>query len=294
MGKTGYYIFYGLNWIFTLLPLRVLYLFSDLIFPLIYYFPGYRRKVVRTNLANSFPEKTLNEIITVEKKFYHHLCDLFIETFKLTHMSEKQIMKRISFSNPGLLKKLLGEGRDVVAVLGHYCNWEWLTSLPLWAEYNFVSIYKPLSNKSFDQFMIDCRSQYGMTLTPMQHVVRDVLQNRNKNLLSLYSFLTDQTPPKNDIRFRTSFLNQDTPVYLGAEKIASKYDMALIFINIQKIRRGYYSFSAELLFEHTKGIQEHLITETHVRRLEEIIREKPEYWVWSHRRWKHKRETPDD
>ncbi|MBN1108127.1 MAG: lysophospholipid acyltransferase family protein [Bacteroidales bacterium] len=294
MAKAGYYIFYGLNWIITLLPLRVLYFFSDLVFPLAYYFPGYRRKVVRRNLLNSFPEKTLNEIIVLEKKFYHHLCDLFIETFKLTHMGKKELMKRITFTNPGLLEKLQSEGRDIVAVLGHYCNWEWFTCLPLWSAYNFVSIYKPLSNKYFDKFMIESRSKYGMTLTPMQHVVRDVLANRNKNLTSLYSFITDQTPPKHDIKFWTSFLNQDTPVYLGAEKIAAKYDMALIFFNLKKIKRGYYSFTAELLFEHTRGLQEHLITETHVRRLEEIIREQPEHWVWTHRRWKHKREIPND
>lgn len=293
MGKAAYYLFYGLNWIITLLPLRVLYIFSDMIYPLVYYLPGYRRRVVRTNLVNSFPGKTKEEIIEIEKKFYHHLCDLFIEVFKMTHLSGEELMRRIPFENYELLDKLRSEGRDIAAVLGHYGNWEWLVCLPLWSDYNFVSIYKPLSNRHFDEFMVNNRAKYGMTLTPMQHVVRDVIGNRKKNVRSLYSFLTDQTPPRGDIKFWTTFLNQDTPVYLGAEKIASKYDMAMIFFNIKKIKRGKYSFTAELLFDHTADLPEHMITEAHVRRLEEIIQEQPEYWIWSHRRWKHKRENQD-
>jgi KDO2-lipid IV(A) lauroyltransferase len=293
MGTLGYYLFYGLNRIITLLPLRILYLISDLLFPLIYYFPGYRRKIVRTNLVNSFPGKPLKEILEIEKKFYHHFCDLFIETFKMTQMSSRELMKRIPLENPELLDRLYSEGRDVAAILGHYGNWEWLSILPLLSEYNFVSIYKPLSNKHFDKFMIRNRARFGMKLTPMQHVVRDVIGNRKNKVRSLYSFLSDQTPPKDDIKFWTSFLNQDTPVYLGAEKLAAKYDMAMILFNIKKIERGRYTFRAELLFEHTAGLPEHLITETHVRRLGEIIREAPEYWIWSHRRWKHKREPAD-
>jgi KDO2-lipid IV(A) lauroyltransferase len=293
MGSIGFYIFFGLNWIMTLLPLRLLYVFSDFLFIILYYFPGYRREVVRTNLRNSFPEKNEGDIIAIEKKFYHHLCDLFIETFKLTHMSSEELMKRIPLKNPEILNKLYEEGRDVTAVLGHYNNWEWLTCLPRYSEFKFVSIYKPIANRHFDRFMINSRSKFGMSVTPMQHVAREVIDNKKKNVRALYSFITDQTPPKSDIRYRTTFLNQDTPVYLGAEKISSKYDMALIFFNIQKIKRGQYYFTVELLFEHTAGLPEHLITETHVRRLEEVIRQNPEYWIWSHRRWKHKREPND-
>lgn len=294
MSALGYYIFYAFNWLVTLLPLRILYVFSDIAFLFFYYFPGYRRKVVRTNLLNSFPEKSLEQIIEIEKKFYHHLCDIFIETFKLTHLTAEHLLKRMPLTNPGLLKRLYDDGRDVAAVLGHYNNWEWLMCLPLYSGYNFVSIYKPLANKHFDQFMIDSRTKLGMTVTPMQHVVRDIISNRKNNVRSLYSFLTDQIPAKGDIRFWTEFLNQETAVYLGAEKISSKYDMALVFFNVQKIRRGYYSFTVELLLEHTAGLPEHFITETHVKRLEEIIKERPEFWIWSHKRWKHKREPQND
>ncbi len=293
MGTVGYYLFYAFNWVVTLLPLRILYVFSDIIFPFMYYFPGYRRDVVRTNLKNAFPEKSEKEIKLIEKKFYHHLCDLFLETFKLTHMSNEQLMKRIPLLNPELLDRLYNEGRDVVAVLGHFGNWEWMVSLPLFTKLHIVSIYKPLRNKHFDNFMINSRSKTGMVLTPMQHIIREIINNRKNNVKSLYAFIADQTPPKGDIKFWTRFLNQDTPVYLGAEKVASKYDMAVIFFKVEKAGRGHYNFTAELLFEHSAGLPDHLITEAHVKRLEELIIANPEFWIWSHRRWKHKREDID-
>ena len=293
MAAAGYYIFYVINWIMTLLPLRLLYKFSDFIFLFLYYFPGYRRKVVAENLRNSFPEKSKEDLRVIEKKFYHHLCDLFIETLKLTHMSNSQITRRMPLVNPEVLDKLYNDGRDVVAVLGHYCNWEWLLCLPLYLKHQTVSIYKPLQNKYFDGFMQHQRSRNGMMLTPMSNIVREIINLRQKNIRSLFAFINDQIPPRGDIKYRTVFLNQDTAVYTGAEKIASKYDMAVVFFSIQKIKRGYYSLTVELLFEHSAGLPEHLITDTHTMRLDEIIRSAPEFWIWSHKRWKHKREPAD-
>ena len=290
METAGYYLFYAFNWVVTLLPFRILFIFSDIIFLFMYYFPGYRRNVVRTNLKNSFPEKTEKEIGVIEKKFYHHLCDLFIETFKMTHLSNEHLMKRFHLTNPDLLDKLYSEDRDVVAVLGHYGNWEWLACLPLCTKLKAVSIYKPLSNKHFDKFITKTRSRNAMVLTPMHLVVREIINNRKNNKRSLYAFITDQTPPKGDIKFWTRFLNQDTPVYLGAEKIATKYDMAVVYFRIEKVRRGHYNLTFELMFEHSAGLPELLITETHVKKLEEMIMARPEFWIWSHRRWKHKRE----
>ena len=293
MGVIGFYIFYGINWIMTLLPFRILYIFSDMLFPVMYYFPGYRRKVVATNLKNSFPEKSEKERIAIAKKYYHHLCDLIFETLKLVHIGKKQQMERMRLTNPELLERYYEEGRDVVVVLGHYGNWEWLNILPLYTRLRNVPIYKPLQNKHFDRFMLNLRLTNDCDPTAMSLVIREFIKNRKINRRALYGFMTDQTPPMGEIKYWTNFLNQDTPVYLGAEKIAIKYDLAIVFLNIQKIKRGYYTFTAETLFEHATGLPEDLITETHVKRLEEIIRDKPEYWLWSHRRWKHKRENPD-
>jgi len=289
MDAIGYYIFYGINWILSLLPLRILYIISDFIYLLLYYFPSYRRKVVENNLKNSFPEKTVEELKSIEKKFYKHLADLLIETFKLLHMSKIEQRKRFTYSNLGIIDKLREEKRDIIAVLGHYNNWEWPTLLPDYLKYKIVIIYKPLQNKYFNRFINNQRSKYGIVLTPTSQIIREIINFRNNSINTVSVFLSDQIPARGDIRYWTTFLNQDTAVFTGAGKIASKYDMAIVFFHIQKVKRGYYNLDIELLLEHTAGLPENIITETHVRRLEEIIREKPEYWIWSHRRWKHKK-----
>jgi KDO2-lipid IV(A) lauroyltransferase len=293
MDAVAFYIFYGLVWTITLLPLRVLYIISDLLYLLLYYIIGYRKKVVRTNLKNAFPGITDAERITIEKKFYSHLSDMFVETMKLIHLSEENTRKRLKITNPELLDRIYIEGKDVIAVLGHYNNWEFMTILPKLADHTIISVYRPLKNKYFDKLITSLRTRYGHVLTPMSMVIRELIRYKNNNTRTFTALLSDQTPAKVDIHYWTKFLNQDTAVYLGAEKIATKYGMAVIFLNYKKVRRGYYSITYELICENAADMPEHSITEAHVRRLEEIITEKPEYWVWSHRRWKHKREQAD-
>ena len=295
MGTVGFYIFYGVNWVITLLPLKILYIFSDILFLLLYYFPSYRRKVVDENLRNSFPEKSVKEIALIGKKFYRHLADIFIETLKLTHLSNKELIKRLTVSNPEFLNTLYNSGRDLVVVGSHYNNWEWLiVSLPLYTKYKCIGVYKPLRNKLFEKFINSIRLRNDQGLAPMNLIVRNIIDNQRKNIRALYAFAADQTPAKAEIRYYTTFLNQETPVFLGIEKIASKYDMAVVFFNFQKIRRGYYNLTVELLFERAAGLPEYKVTETHVKRLEELIRENPEYWIWTHRRWKYKKPAIND
>lgn len=294
MGAIGFYIFYGLNWIVTLLPLKILYVFSDLLFLVIYYFPGYRRRVVSSNLKNAFPDKTQQELVSIEKRFYRHLADLIIETLKLTHLSNRQLLERYRFTNPELLDRLYDSERDLVVVHSHYNNWEWLVCLPLYTKYKNVCIYKPLKNRLFDNFLNNLRSRNNMGLVPMSGIIREIFAWRKNNVRALYTFIADQTPAKPLIRYWTTFLNQETPVFLGVEKIATRYDMPVVFFNVQKPKRGYYYLTVELLFESTIGLPEHVVTEAHVKRLEEIIKEKPEYWIWSHRRWKHKKPVQND
>jgi KDO2-lipid IV(A) lauroyltransferase len=204
-------------------------------------------------------------------------------------MSEAEQQRRFSYSNLEIMDKLREDKRDVIAVLGHYNNWEWPTLLPFYLKYKTIIIYKPLHNKYFNRYIKNQRSKHGIVLTPTSGIIREIINNKKENINTVSVFLTDQTPAKDEIRYWTTFLNQDTPIYTGTEKIASKYDMAIIYFNIQKIKRGHYNLAIELLLDHTAGLPEHIITEAHVRRLEEIIREKPEYWLWSHRRWKHKK-----
>lgn len=287
MKDIGFYIFYSINWLITLLPLGVLYIFSDILFLFLYYFPGYRRNITSSNLKNSFPEKSPEDLKKIERNFYSHLADLFVETLKLTHMSNRELKRRFIITNPELLDQLFDSGRDLAVVHSHYNNWEWLVCLPLYSRYRVVSIYKPLQSRNFDRFMNAHRTRNNLVLTPMNHIIREIVNNRSANIRAMYGFIADQTPALPDIKYRTTFLNQDTPVFLGIEKIAVKYDMAVVFFNVQKIRRGYYSMTVELLFENTAGLPEHLITDTHVKRLETLIREKPEFWIWTHRRWKY-------
>ena len=292
MGALGYYLFFAVNWTITLLPLRVLYIFSDFLFALFYYFPGYRKKVVRTNLKNAFPDKSAAEIRKIEKGFYHHLADLFVEILKLRNLSNKEQLIRYTMTNTGIFDKFRSEKRDVIGVLGHFNNWEWPTLLGQRINYLSIIIYKPLKNKYFNRFMNEQRSKDGLKLAPTSMIIKDIINYRKNNINTFSVFLADQTPPGLETDHWTTFLNQDTPFFKGAGKIASKYDMPVIFLNIQKIKRGHYNLDFEVLFEHTAGIEENIIIEKYVRRLEEIITEKPEYWLWSHRRWKHKRPQP--
>jgi Kdo2-lipid IVA lauroyltransferase/acyltransferase len=284
-----FYLAYSIIWTITLLPLRVLFVLSDFLFLVLYYFPSYRRKVVAQNLRNSFPEKTEKELHVIGKKFYRHLADLFIEILKLTHLSEAEHRRRVTFSNLQVLDNLLVQKRDVAAVLGHYNNWEWLSILSKCTGYKLSPIYKPLQNKYFDNFLTSLRNKYNTNPVAMSNIIREIISDRKENINAISAFVSDQTPAITSIRYWTDFLNQETPVYTGIEKIASKYDMALVYFDITKIKRGYYNMNVELMFEHTAGLPEHLITETHVKRLEKTIRDKPEYWIWSHRRWKHKK-----
>lgn len=284
-----YYIFFGINWFITLLPLRILFVFSDFLFVLLYYFPGYRRKVVWTNLKNSFPEKSDKEIRKIERNFYKHFADLFIEIMKLRNMPNRVQTKRFTYTNTVLFDKLKEEKRDIIGVLGHYNNWEWPTLLGQRVNYLTTVIYKPLENKYFDTFINDQRTKDGLKLAATSMIIKDIINYRNKGINTFSVFLADQTPPGLETNHWTNFLNQDTAFFTGAGKIASKYDMAVVFLNIQKKKRGHYNVDFELLFDHTKGLEEKVIIESYVRRLEEQIIEKPEYWLWSHRRWKHKR-----
>lgn len=198
------------------------------------------------------------------------------------------MMKRMTMENPEVFDDLYKKQKDAIIVLGHYGNWEWLTAIPCYAMQKSVSIYKPLSDKCFDRLMKQIRTHTGASMVPMNLTVREIINNKKARKTSLYLSIADQTPPVNKIHYRIKFLNQDTPVYTGTEKIAKKYDMAVLFLNIKKRKRGYYTFSVDVLVEDASDIPENMITDTYFKRLENQINEQPELWLWSHRRWKYK------
>lgn len=285
-----YYILYSILWIITLLPLKVLYILSDFAFILIYYLLGYRRKVVDNNLRSSFPEKSDKERQMIARNFYRNLCDTFIEGIKSLHLSDKQLQKRMRMENPEIFSSLYSDNTDIFILLGHHGNWEWLTAIPLFAHnHKSVSIYKPLENPIFDRLMKQTRSTTGATMVATAHIVREIISNRSSDTRAIYLSIADQTPRKNEIKHWTTFLHQDTPVLTGSERLAKKYNIPVYFLGIRKIKRGYYSFFVEPIETPSTTTSKFAITELYMQHLEAIIKQQPELYLWSHRRWKHNR-----
>ena len=287
MNALLFYLLYPLIWVLTLLPLWIQYLLSDLLFALNFLFIGYRRKVVYLNLRNSFPEKSNNEIRTIARKFYRHLFDQMIESIALIHMSPKRILKHMRFKNPEVIEELYKKNKSIILVSGHYGNWEWIISLQMLVSHKTLAIYKQLNNKYFDRMFTNMRSQYGMTPVKMNSILRELINREQKNELTLTYSLGDQRPLFRHIQYWTRFLNQDTPVYLGTEKIARKKDLAVVFLKMRKIRRGIYETVFIPLFENSRETKEHEITDKYLSILEKTIIERPEFWLWTHKRWKH-------
>lgn len=285
------YIVYGFLRLISYLPLAVLYLVSDLVYFIIYHIIGYRKKVVYNNMKNSFPEKTEKELNEIQREFFKHFCDTFVETIKLWTVSEKEIRKRCHFLNPDLFDRYEKENKSIVAILGHYGNWEWMTSYSAWKNFNFLPIYKPLHNKVFDKMYIEIREHFGAKTLRKKDTLRTMLAYKRKNEFTITAFIGDQTPNRKNLHYWTNFLNQDTSILQGTERIAKKLDQAIVYVYMRKIKRGYYEVEFIPLFDNPKETEENEITEKHTRVLEEIIQKDPAYWLWSHKRWKHKKNS---
>ncbi len=291
MQAVGFYIYYGFMWVYTLLPTQAIYFLADILFVLVYYVVGYRKKVIEKNLKNSFPDKSEAEIKHITKDYYRHLADNVVEISALIHMSEKEHDKRYQYSNLEIFDELHKKGKNIALVSGHYANWDWLANLHPKIPHKFCPIYKPMKNKYFDKFVNKMRTKYGAEMVPMKQSMKLAISNHKQNIPTALYFLGDQSPTKSKIHFWVKFLNQPTAIYLGVEKIAKKLDWAVVFLDIQKIKRGYYHTDIKLITESGKQTKPYEITRSHMRILENRIKQQPAYWLWSHRRWKH---TPED
>ena len=289
MQAVGFYLALPFIYLISILPFPLLYLFSDFVFVLIYYIIGYRKKVVTKNLRCSFPEKSEKEIVDLRRNFFRHLSDLFLETFKTLTISPSSMLQRCRVDEPSLalIKKLYDEKKSVLIVLGHLGNWEWGgNTFSLLCKHQLYVIYHPLKNKYFNNMIIGMRTRFGTKLIEIKNTFRDMLGNKNE--ISATAFIADQTPHPPNAHW-TTFLNQDTPVFRGTEIIARKLNYPVVSIHIKKIKRGYYEIFAEMLCENPSSTSDGEISERHTKKLEEEIRKNPETWLWSHRRWKHKR-----
>ena len=287
MKRILFYLTYSFLWLITLLPLRVLYLLSDFFFLILYYLVGYRKKTVFQNLRNSLPEKSPQEINRIARKFYRQLCDYFIEAVYRIHMGEKENTRRIHFKNPESLQDYYKQGRSIVLLLSHYGNWEWPTRISKLSSHDILAIYKPLQNKYFDRLFLQLRGQFGAIGIPMESTLRTLVTYQRSNKPVVLYTIADQRPQWTSIHHWTTFLNQDTPVITGPEKIARRFNYPVLFLDIQKIRRGYYSAEFKLISEHPATEPEFQISRRYQTMVEKNILQRPELWLWSHKRWKY-------
>lgn len=290
--KILYYIVYGLWYMLSLLPLRVHYVLSDVIFLLLYHILGYRKKVVRTNLQTSFPEKSQEELKQIERDFYHFFCDYMVESVKMMTISEQEMRRRMVFKNMEAVDSILAEGQSIALYLGHYCNWEWVTSLPLWLPANIQpgQIYHPIENRLTDQLFLRARQHFNSLCIPMQDTLRRLLEFSKSNRPMVIGYISDQKPHWVNIHHWVDFLNHDTPVLTGTERIVRKLNHAVFYIDMQRKRRGYYEAELKLITRHPQQMHEFEITDIYYQMLEKTIRRAPAYWLWSHDRWKRTRE----
>lgn len=282
----GFYAGYPFLWLTGWLPLWLLYGVSDLFFLLVAA-TGYRRKVITGNLKKAFPEKSAAEIQKIRLRFYRHFCDIFVETLVLQHISPKKIQKRVKLVNPGLLQNMLDEGHDIVAVLGHYGNWEWIPVASLSLDVVGLSVYRPLKNKYFDRFMLQLRGIFGSKNIPLNATAREIVKYKRSQQRFILGLISDQSPSKNELHYWTNFLNQNTPIILGPEKMAKLVKAKIVYWKMEKLKRGHYQITFLPYEGDVASAPEFAITEWQVRLLEQQIRQQPEYWLWSHKRWKY-------
>lgn len=275
----------------SILPFWLLHGISDIIFFIVFYLTGYRKKVVMDNLRRSFPEKTEQELKTIMRQFYHHLCDVIVETLKLMTISKSEFLRRFEFTPYALsvFHDLESRNQSVIGVMGHCGNWEWgAIAHQFYFRQLITGVYHPLSNKNFDAFMLRLRGRMGGNIVAMNNLLRELVRLKQNKIPTTVGLIADQTPPPESAYWIT-FLNQDTPVFSGPEKIAKKFNYPVVYVSVKKKKRSFYEMNATVITMEPNSLEDGVITDLHSQALEKNIREQPYIWLWSHRRWKHKR-----
>lgn len=285
MNRIFYWILYGIS----LLPLSVLYIFSWLIYILLNYLIGYRKKIITNNLRKSFPEKSEAEIKSIRKKFYKNFSEYAIETIKSFSISIEELNKRHTYSNLEVFKECENEQKDVIMMAGHIFNWEWFVGVgPNISTKNSVAVYHKVRSKFWNNQINNIRGKFGTVPVNMKEIMRYMIGTPNKGE-HVYLFVADQSPKKSAIFYDLKFLNQQTPVFIGFDKIAIKRKMAVIYCKTVKQKRGYYHTTFHRILPEGENFEPMEIVHKFFENLEETIKENPDNWLWSHKRWKHKK-----
>lgn len=281
-------ITYPVIWIISRLPMRILYIFSDFFFFILYYIIGYRKKVVENNLKTAFPSKNKDEINKISKKFFKHFVDIIFESIKAFTISKKEIQKRYTYVNPELVNKYAKQGKSIALVGAHQANWEWAFAMTFHLDINCYGAYKKIQNPYFEKVIKKSRTKFGFEGVPTTLFNKSISERNSQKLKTLYILLSDQSPQVRKTRYWANFLNTKVPVHTGAEVLAKKYDLVVINMNTTKVKRGYFKTEFELITDTPNDFEDFQITDKYLEITQKNIQKQPEYYLWSHNRFKHK------
>lgn len=299
MNKIHSWLLFGLFKLLSFCPLRLMYVFSDLVlYPIIYHIVGYRTKIVEINLRNSFPEMSIKELKNIEKRFYHHFCDCFFESIRILSMSKKESMERMVFLNTEIITDCIKKGQGVIVVLGHYGNWEFQNfvyhHMDSEGKRNGFSVYMPLRSEAFDYLYMKIRTRFQGRIVTKKGVFREVIKLKNAGECGIFGLVSDQSPIISDLHYWTKFLNQETAVITGFEKMAKQTNMAVIYADVKKLGRGRYQTEYIMISENPGETKPFEIVEKYAGMMEKTILRDPAFWLWTHKRWKHKRSDAEN
>lgn len=285
----AYILIYPLLWFISILPFRILYIVSDGLFVLLYHVIGYRKKVVKSNLKLVFPDKTETELNSIQKKFYKHLCDMFLEMAKTMTISEKSLKQRFKIKNPEALQYLEGLNKSAILIFGHYASWEWSIVIQNYINFKGLAVYKRLANRYFDKLVKNIRSKFNTDLISTKETIHTITENEAKGIKSIIGFLSDQSPRLTKDVYWGTFMGIEVPCFTGAERLAKKLDLTTAYLKVNKVKRGYYEAEVIMLAENPSIYNDYELTDLFLREVEKQIYEAPEYYFWTHKRWKHQR-----
>ncbi len=292
MQLVAFVLIYPLLWLISILPESIFYKFSDFVYFFVYRVFGYRKKTVRENLALTLTHLSEKERLEVEKKFFSHMCDMFLEMIKTMSISEKEIFERFKLTNLEEFQKLEKQNKSIVLICAHYASYEWIISMNKHINFKGYGIYKKINNPYFDKLVRKIRSRFKAILITTKETKSTIQENFKNNTLSVYGFASDQSPQIQSSNHWNTFMGIEVPVHVGAEKLAKQYDMNVIFLRTKKVKRGYYEASFEIMTENPRSIPNYEITDRFLKLVEKQIHEAPEFYFWTHKRWKHADKNP--
>lgn len=284
---------YPIIWLFSILPFWILHLISDGIYFLLFYVFGYRKEVVLNNLKMAFPEKNEKELKVIRRKFYRHFVDIFVEMLKSFTISEKELNKRYKYINRELFREVEKLGKSVILMGSHYANWEWIINIQSITSIKCFGAYTKISNPYFDKLIQKNRSRFGSSFVPTSLTIKKLIENKQNNIISMYGLLSDQSPQITKTHYWAPFLNVTVPIHTGAEMLAKKHDFTVVYMSVERVKRSSYEMTFEILTDQPKQYKDYEITDIFLEKAEAQIKAAPEFYFWTHKRFKHKDLCPD-